>query len=158
MSVFDKWNKQINNEMKEQLDKYDNGEMDGGFEKVPYGSYEVKIDSIDVQLNKKTQEPNMCIIWKIIKGDQKGKKIWQWQNIKILDKEGSEMFLVHLGSDLLRKLDTGVEVKFKNYDQFNDLCMDVAEKANTQGLEYALKFYENNDGYDAFEILDIFEP
>lgn len=157
MSIFDKWNKQINNDMRDQLDKMDRGEMSGNFEKVPYDSYEVKIKSVDVVINKKTQEPQVCIIWEILKGAQKGKLIWQWQNIRILDKAGSEMYLIHLANDLLRSLDTGIDVKFTNYDQYKDLCLDIAEEANKQKLEYGLRFYQNEDGYDAFEILEVFE-
>lgn len=149
MSVFDSWNKNVNSGLIEEVNAYDRGEG-GSFEKVPYGHYEVKVESIELGLSKTKKEPQMCIVWKIIKGENKGKKIWQFQNM-------AKPFGIHLAKDLLKKLDSGWQIDFKDYDQFSNLCMDVAEKVNTYHLEYGLKFSANEDGYDQFDVTDVFE-
>lgn len=149
MSVFDNWNRTIDEDMINEINAYDRGEG-GGFEKVPYGHYEVKIDSIEMGLSKQKQVPQMVIVWKILKGESKGKKIWQFQTM-------GKSWGIHLASETLRKLDSGFEIKFRDYDQFNNLCLDVMEKVSSLHLEYGLKFTQDENGFDQFEITDVFE-
>lgn len=148
MSVFDKWNKSIDDDFRKDVEGYDRGEG-GDFEKVPYGHYEVKVEKIEMGLSKKKQEPQMCIVWVILDGDQKKRKIWQYQNM-------TKQFGIHMANEVLRALGSGIEVKFHDYDQYSDLCMDIAEEVSKQKLEYGLRYYEE-DGYDRFEVTDVFE-
>ena len=65
-------------------------------------------------------------------------------------------FQIHICNGFLRSLDTGVDVHFDDFVQYNDIIMDVVEKINILGLEYALEYGESK-GYNTFKITEVFE-
>lgn len=146
MSVFDKWNKNIDKDFMSDLDAQERGE--GGFEKVPYDVYEVKINKMELK-ESKTHKPMLSIQFKILAGTYKGKLIYMNQVVET-------PYQIHLANDFLRSLDTDIEIKFKDYDQYNELVLNVAEAIDTDKLEYALMYDIDEKNYDTFEITDVF--
>ena len=62
-------------------------------------------------------------------------------------------------NDFLRSLlpdDSGIEVTFEGYAQYNDLLMDIAEFVDSK-YEYGLEYGQNTKGFDTFQITDMFE-
>lgn len=57
--------------------------------------------------------------------------------------------------NFLRSLDSGIDIKFMSFKQYEQLVMDVAEAIGN--LEYAVKYGETNNGFKTFEITDVFE-
>ena len=91
----------------------------------------------------------MVSIWfNIIAGNFKNSKIFYNQVI-------NQGFQIHLLNEFLRSLDTGVNVEFDSYAQYNEVLMDVAE--GTKTLEYALEYGENKKGYPTYKITEVFE-
>lgn len=151
MSIFDKWNKNIDKDFIENVDAQDRGEG-GSFEAVPTGIYEVKIEKMEIKASKKG-DPMFTAQFKIIgeKDKLKGQCIWMNQVIV-------QPFQVHIVNDFLRSLDSGIEeIKFNDYGQFNDLVLNVMETVESQKLEYALEITENEKGYRNYKITEVFE-
>lgn len=123
----------------------------GNYEDVPNGNYEVKVDKLELKESKKGDI--MVSAWfKILNGRFKNSYIFYNQVIK-------QGFQIHLANELLRSLDSGIDVpsKFNGYAKYNDMVLDIAEKIETQKLEYELKYGENKKGFKTFEIVNVFE-
>ena len=147
MSVFDKWNKNIDDDFVKNVEDADNGKSN--YEKVPYGKYEVKIAKMELRESKTSGKPMLSIQFRILAGSNKGKIIFMGQVIET-------SYQVHLANEFLRSLDTDVEVKFRDYSQYNDLVLNIAEAIDEDKLEYALEFGVDDKGFDTFKILDVF--
>ena len=147
MEIWEKFDKKINT--KELKDGIKQARENGGgnYEEVPYGTYEVNVEKIELRESKKG-DPMVSIWFNIIAGNFKNSKIFYNQVI-------NQGFQIHLFNEFLRSLDTGVNVEFDSYAQYNEVLMDVAE--GTKTLEYALKYGENKKGFPTYEIIEVFE-
>lgn len=131
-------------------------EANGGsadFKDVPHGDYEVSIDKLELTETKKTGKP-MVSCWMKIIGDNefKGQRIFMNQVI-------TQGFQIHIMNSFLRSLlpdDSGIDVEFTGYADYNDLLLDITEYIDGK-FEYGLEYGENNKGFDTFQITDIFE-
>lgn len=120
----------------------------GNFKEVPLGTYEVEVNKIDLTKSKKG-DPMLTIWFKIITGEYKGSLIFYNQVM-------SQGFGIHNANEMLRSLDSGVDVEFVSFKKYHEMLLDIVE-AITDNLEYALKYDENNKGYNTYEITDVFE-
>lgn len=125
----------------------------GNYKDVPHGSYEVAIDKLELTETKQTGKP-MATCWMMIvsDGEYKGQRVFMNQVI-------TQGFQIHIVNDFLRSLlpdDSGIEVTFEGYAQYNDLLMDIAEFVDGK-YEYGLEYGQNNKGFDTFRITDVFE-
>jgi len=150
-TIFDKWNKNIDGEALKK-DVKEAAENGGNYEEVPYGTYEVKVDKMELKecgSEKHKGEPMISIWFKIINGDKKGSLIFMNQLL-------TQGFQIHIVNELLRSMDTGVDVEFDgNYEHYNNTILDVFEAC--QSLEFVLKYSESKKGYPVFKIEDVFE-
>lgn len=120
----------------------------GDFKEVPHGKYEVEVNKLDLTKSKKGDM--MLTIWfKILKGEYKGSLIFYNQVM-------SQGFGIHKANEMLRSLDSGVEVEFVSGKQYHDMLLDIREAIDGT-LEYVLEYGENNKGYGTYEIKDIFD-
>ena len=147
MEIWEKFDKKVDTKgLKEDIKKaQENG--GGEREEVPYGTYEVKVDKVELKESKKG-DPMVSIWFRILAGDFKNSIIFYNQVI-------TQGFQIHMCNELLKSLDTGVIVEFDTYTQYNEVLMDVAE--GTKGLEYALEYGENKKGYSTYKITEVFE-
>ena len=147
MEIWEKFDKKINTkELKEGIKQAEeNG--GGNYEEVPYGTYEVNVEKIELRESKKG-DPMVSIWFNIIAGNFKNSKIFYNQVI-------NQGFQIHLLNEFLKSLDTGVNVEFDSYAQYSEVLMDVAE--GTKTLEYALKYGEHKKGFPTYEITEVFE-
>lgn len=123
------------------------------FKDVPHGDYEVSIDKLELTETKKTGKP-MVSCWMKIIGDNefKGQRIFMNQVI-------TQGFQIHIMNSFLRSLlpdDSGIDVEFTGYADYNDLLLDITEYIDHK-FEYGLEYGENDKGFDTFKITDIFE-
>lgn len=103
----------------------------------------------------------MLSIWfTILDGEHKGSKLF-YNKVMQPNNPKAWGIQVHQNNDFLRSLwDADKdEVTFKNFEQYGDLIMDIAEDimAEEDEWEYVLEKSTNKSGYDVFEILEIFE-
>lgn len=130
------------------IENAENGEGgNGDYKEVPLGDYEVKIDKLELGVSKKGS-PMLTCWFKILTGDYKNSRLFMNQVIE-------QGFQIHIANEFLRSLDSGLEIKFKTFKQYEQLVMDVAEAIGT--LEYAVKYGETSKGFKTFEITDVFE-
>jgi hypothetical protein len=120
----------------------------GSFKEVPHGEYEVEVNKMELIASKKG-DPMVTIWFKVVSGEYKGSLIFFNQVI-------TQGFQVHIVNELLRSMDTGLDIEFKSYKQYGNLLMDVMEEIDGQ-LEFALKYGEGKKGFSTYEITDVFE-
>lgn len=147
-NIFEKWNnavdtKKLAEEVKEQAKNNGNTHED-----VPFGNYEVKIDKMELKESSKG-DPMVSVWFKIIKGEHKDRLIFMNQVIL-------KPFQIHIMNEFLRSLDSGIDVDFLDYAQYNDLILDIHE-AIDGSAEYLLEYSETEKGYSRFEILEVYD-
>lgn len=148
-TIFDKWDSEFNSE--ELAKDVKNNTSKGDYEDVPDGEYEVKIKKLELVASKKTGEPMVTIWFEVLsEGEYKGRFIFMNQLV-------SKGFQLKIMDEFLESLDTGVEIDFVDYNQYNNMILDVMEEINTQKLEYALAYGTNEKGFHTYKITDVFE-
>lgn len=151
MSIFDKWNKNIDKDFMENLDSQERGEG-GNFEPIPVGSYESRVVKLELVSTKKG-DPMFTAQFEVIGEKDKLKGQNFWMNQVIL-----KPFQIHIVNEFLRSMESGIdEIEFKDYGQYNDLILNVAEKVIAEKLVYVIKIEENAKGFRSYTITDVFE-
>lgn len=120
----------------------------GNYEEVPLGTYEVKVEKLELTKSK-SDKPMVSVWFKIVEGDHKNQYIFMNQ----LVTEGFQFTIVN---DFLNSLDSGIDVYFDSYKQYNDLILDIHEAIDGK-LEYLLNYDENKKGYKTFKIEEVYE-
>ena len=147
MNIWEKFDKQVDVEgLKEDVKEAAENKIE--FKEVPEGKYEVKITKMELKESKKGR-PMVSIWMKILAGEYKGQLIFYNQVVDI-------GFGIHKVNEFLRSLDSGVEIKFESFKQYNDMLMDVNESIDGN-LEYGLDYSKNSKGFNEYEITDVFE-
>lgn len=141
---FSKFDKMVDLEGLKQ-DIEDSASSD--FKEVPLGTYEVAITKLELGESKKG-DPMVKIWFKILEGEFKNSLIFMNQVI-------TKGFQIHIVDELLKSLETDVDIHFESYSQYADMLLDVFEAVDGK-LEFALKYGENK-GFNTFDITEVFE-
>lgn len=145
-SVWEKFDEMIDTKaLKEEVEK---ASEQGDFPEVPHGTYEVKIEKLEL-VESKSGKPMMTCWMKILDGEYKGQRLFYNQVLHV-------GFGIHKANEFLRSLDSGLDIEFENFKQYNDLLLDVHEAIDGK-LEYAVKYGEDRKGFNTFEIKEVFE-
>lgn len=115
---------------------------------VPHGTYEVNIKKLELTVSKKG-DPMVSVWFKILNGEFKNSLIFMNQVV-------TQGFQLHIVNEFLRDLASSYEIDFESYTQYAKLLMDVHEDIDGK-FEYALKYAENDKGYNTFKIEEVFE-
>lgn len=144
---YSKFNKKVDLEgLKHDVEEAkENG---GSFEEVPTGTYEVAINKLELTESKKG-DPMVSVWFKIIAGKYQNSLIFMNQVI-------TQGFQIHICNELLRSLDSGLDIDFEDYVQYADLLLNVFEKVDGN-LEYSLEYGETKKGFPTYKIIDVFE-
>lgn len=147
MNAWDKFDNAIDTKglAEDVKEAAENGQS---FKEVPHGDYEVAVDKLELVASK-AGDPMVSIWFKVLAGDFKGSRIFMNQVI-------TQGFQIHIVNELLRSMDTGVEIEFVTYKQYGNLLMDVME-AIDGNLEFALSYKEGKKGFSTYEITEVFE-
>lgn len=147
MDIWEKFDKSIDVEGLKH-DAEEAAKNGGNFKEVPYGTYEVKVNKMELK-ESKTNKPMLSIWFKILDGEYKDSIIFYNQVL-------STGFGLHSADNFLRSLDSGVTVEFKNFRQYNNLILDIAEAIDGV-LEYGLEYSEGKNGFNNYKITDVFD-
>lgn len=148
-NIFDKFNKAVDLEgLRKDVEEASNNTNGGNYVDVPVGTYEVKLVKGEVKATK-NGDPMATLWFEVLEGEYKGQKIFFNQVI-------TQGFQIHIVDEFLKTMDSGVDVHFEDYAQYNDMIMDVVEACDGQ-LEFALEYGVNNKGFNTYKITDIFE-
>lgn len=147
-NIWDKFDKAIDTKglAEDVKEAAENGT--GSFKEVPHGNYEVEVNKMELIASKKG-DPMVSIWFKVINGEYKGSMIFFNQVI-------TQGFQIHIANELLRAMDTDIEIKFETYKQYGEMIMDLAEAVDGQ-LEFALKYGKGKKDFSTYEITEVFE-
>lgn len=141
---FSKFDKKVDLEgLKKDIEDSANND----FKEVPHGNYEVAINKLELSESKKG-DPMVKMWFKIVSGEYKGSLIFMNQVI-------TRGFQIHIVDELLRSLETDIEIAFESYSQYSDLLIEIFDAVDGN-YEYGLEYSENR-GFDTFKITDVFE-
>lgn len=151
--IFAKWDKSMDTEglAKDTKEAEANGGS-GEYAEIPVGTYEVKVEKMELkecQSEKNAGKPMFFCQFRILNGDHENQCLFR----NNLIDEGWKIGQINT---FLRSLDSGVDVEFVNYGQYNNLIMDIMEAIDGK-LEFLLSYTKNKKGYDVFEIKEVYE-
>lgn len=118
----------------------------GNYDEVPLGEYEVKIEKMELTTSKKGS-PMVTVWFKILAGAFSGQMIFMNQVI-------TKGFQIHIVNEFLRSLESGIDVTFESYAQYDQLIFDIFN--SLEAVEFALAYGEKK-GFKTFTITDSFE-
>lgn len=148
-NIWDKFDKEVDTEglAADVAEASANGS--GTYKEVPHGKYEVAITKMEL-ISSKKGDPMVSIWFKIVgEGEYKGSLIFFNQVI-------TQGFQIHIANQLLRAMDTGVEIEFKTYKQYGEILMDVFEAVD-ETLEFGLTYGKGKKDFSTYEITEVFE-
>lgn len=146
-TIYEKWDKQTDLDgLYEDIDNASKNKNE--YEEVPHGTYDVFIEKMELKETKKG-DPMVSIWFKILNGKFENSIIFYNQVI-------TKGVQIHIANELLRSLETSVNVEFKSYSQYAALLNDILEACDEEDLTFTLKYGKNKSGYNTYEILDIF--
>jgi hypothetical protein len=146
-NAWEKFDKAIDTEGL-QKDVQEASENNQSFKEVTHGTYEVKIEKLEL-VESKAGDPMVSCWMKILAGDFKNSMIFMNQVI-------TKGFQIHIANEFLRSLDSGIEVEFKTYSQYGSLLMDIHEAVDGQ-LEYSLEYGAGKKGFSTYVIKEVYE-
>ena len=154
MSIFDKWNNNMDGESL-KIDLKQARENSGGdYEEVPAGTYEVKIDNIELKnckSEKNAGEKLLCTQFRILEGNYKKSCIFM--NQLLLENWQIEKALLSLAS--LEAVNES-EIYAENEKQFTKLIEKIAEEANANH-EYLLDYGKTRKGFPTCTIKEVYD-
>ena len=123
---FKKWD---NNADLEGLKKdiADASENKREFKEIPEGTYEVKVDKMELVESKKG-DPMVTIWFKIVGKDYKDSLIFYNQVI-------TQGFQIHQANEILRKMQSEITVEFKSYSDYAQLLLDIHEAIDLKNFK-----------------------
>lgn len=146
-NLFAKFDKEFDIQgLKEDLKNVGTGE--GQYKDVPLGTYEVKIEKMEL-VESKTGKPMLSCWMKILSGEYQNSILFMNQVI-------NTAFGLHNANEFLRSLESGLYVEFESFSQYYDLILDIHE-AIDGNLEYAVEYGETNKGFKTYKITEVFE-
>ena len=148
-NIWDKFDKTVDTEglAQDVKEAAENGV--GNYKEVPHGTYEVSVEKMELVESKKG-DPMVTIWFKIVSdGEYKGSLIF-------FNKVVTQGFQIHIVDELLRSMDTDVNVEFVTYNQYGTMLMDVFEAVNGN-LEFALDYGEGKKGFNTYKITEVFD-
>lgn len=119
---------------------------------LPDGEYTVKLEKMELG------ESKGCALmikaqFRIIEGDHKKQCIFKNQ---VLTGTKNDGFMLIKANEFLESLDSGIPVVFDDWEQYNDLILDIAEAVQEDKLTYLICL--DTDGkYQNSEIIDVMD-
>lgn len=121
-------------------------------DKLPEGDYRVKLDSLELTENKK-QNLMLKGQFRIQSGDHKNKCIFVNQ---VLTGTKNDGFMMLKAKEFLESLDSGLDIEFTGWEQFDQLVADVASAIQEDDLSYTLNIKDDGD-YQRYKIVEVIE-
>jgi len=147
---FSKFNKEFPaDKMKEQIKE---AKENSGGSNLPDGEYKVTLDKMEL-----TQSSKGALMikaqFRIIAGEHKKQCIFV---NRVLTGTKNDGFMMIKANEFLESLDSGIDVVFEDWEQYNDLVLDIAEAVQEDKLQY-LVVLDTDGKYQNFDIADIID-
>lgn len=152
MSIFDKWNRAVDVEgLKKDIAEAEANGGSGDYKEVPVGSYEVKIDKMELKESSKG-DPMFFCQFRILQGEFSNSCLFLNQVIT----QGFQIGQVNRFLRSLQVFDDS-EIEFENYSQYNDLILDLMEELESAGTEYLVEYKKSKKDFPIYTIKDVYE-
>lgn len=150
MSIFDKWNKAIDTAgLAEDTKEVEQNGGSGEYDEVPVGTYEIKIEKMELKESSKG-DPMFSAWFRILNGKYENQLLFMNQVI-------TQGFQIGIVNKFLRSLDAvSQEIEFKDYGQYNDLVLDVAEAVDGK-LEFLLEYKKSKKDFPIYTVKEVYE-
>ena len=149
MSIFEKWDKNIDTEgLQKDTKEAEAGNSTGDYRDVPVGEYEVKIEKMELKESSKGYPMFYCQ-FRILNGEFENSCMFMNQVI-------TQGFQIGQVNKFLRSLTTETEVEFKTYSQYNDMILDIMEAVDGK-LEFLIEFKKSKKDFPIYTIKEVYE-
>ena len=129
-----------------------NADANGGnFPEIPKGKYEVELASLEMKPTKKDGRPMVSLSFKILTGEYKGQRLFE-NKVIYQTKNDAQMIKSVIG--FLDSLDSGVDIDFHGYEQFDNLMLEIFEAVEGKN-EYAVEY--DPDAFFKMSIDEVFD-
>ena len=119
---------------------------------LPDGEYKIKLDKMELTQSQK-QQLMIKAQFRIKAGNHQNKCIFV---NKVMTGTKNDGFMMLKAKEFLESLDSGIDVEFNDWEQFNDLILDIADAIKDDDLTYICTL--TTDGkYQNFEIIDVLD-
>lgn len=132
--------------------KKDMEEAKKNSDKLPQGDYRVKLDEMMLTENK-SGKLMLKAQFRIQSGDQKNKCVFVNQ---VLCGTKNDGFMMLKAKEFLESLDSGIDIEFVGWEQFDQLVADVASAIQEDDLSYTLNIKDDGD-YQRYKIVEVIE-
>ena len=132
--------------------KRDMEEAKKNSEKLPEDTYRVTLDQMELAENKK-QNLMLKAQFRIQTGKQKNKCIFVNQ---VLTGTKNDGFMMLKAKEFLESLDSGIDVSYENWEQFDALVADIAAAVQEDELSFDMEVTNDGD-YQRYKILEVIE-
>ena len=106
------------------------------YPEVPAGDYEVELASLEMRATKREGKPMVSMSFKILTGEYKGQHLFD--NKVIYGTKNTAQSIKQV-EGFLDTLESGIEISFHDYDQFDEVVMDVFEAVEGK-VEYVVEY------------------
>ena len=139
-------------DLKELEKDVKNADVNGGnFPKIPKGTYEVELASLEIKPTKKDGRPMVAFAFKILSGEYKGQRLFE-NKVIYQTKNDAQMIKSVIG--FLESLNSGVIIDFLSYDQFDELMLEIFEAVEGK-VEFAVEY--DPDAFFKMSIVETFD-
>lgn len=150
-TIFDKWNKSIDVEgLKADIAEADKNQSGGDFREVPVGTYECKIEKLELKESSKGH-PMVSVWFRILTGEYENSIMFMNQVIN----QGFQISIVNRFLKSLEAVDSAI-IEFKDYGQYNDLLMDIMESIDGN-LEYLIEYSKSKKDFAVYTVKEVYE-
>lgn len=119
---------------------------------LPDGEYTARLEKMELGESSK-HALMLKAQFRITEGEHKKQCIFKNQ---VLTGTKNDGFMLIKANEFLESLDSGIPVVFEDWEQYNDLILDIAEAVQEDKLTYLIQL--DTDGkYQNSEIIDILE-
>lgn len=154
-NIWDAYKAAVN---EEQLQKDLKAARESTFDDLPKGTYKVRFKTIEAGVTKSDRRPMLKICAQVLDGDHKKRLMFMNRVIYGTKNDGR---MIASAEGWLRNLEAEdengelIDVTFRNYSQFADLIMDIAEAVDDMKMEYEVEY--DPDGFDSIKIKGVLD-
>lgn len=147
---FKKFNKEFPaDQVKKQMK---DAEENSGGSDLPDGEYKIKLDKMELAQSQK-QQLMIKAQFRIQAGDHKNQCVFV---NRVLTGTKNDGFMMIKAKEFLESLDSGIDVEFNDWEQFNDLILDIADAVKEDDLSY-IAVLDTEGKYQNFDIIDVLD-
>lgn len=151
---FSKFNEMFpTDKLKKDMEEAAKNQTD--FDKLPDGEYDCTLEKLELG-ESKSEKLMLKAQFRIEKGDHSNQCIFK--NC-VLTGTKNDGFMLLQAKKFLESLDSGVDIAFNGWDDFDGMLGDIIDAIAEDGLMYTVKVVTNkkNKDYQDITIVDILE-